>query len=173
MQQLDRDRVSILVQASPEDLYAVVSDVTRTPEFSPAVVSCRWLDGATGPVVGARFEAVNTTEAGKTWKNRPVVITAEPGREFAFSRTEPFAGTLVWRYRFEPEDDGTRVTESYEVTRPISRVGWFVIERIFRAGDVEAGLRAGMRETLERLRATAERGTPRAPGAGSLAPRPG
>jgi Polyketide cyclase / dehydrase and lipid transport len=156
MQQLERDEVSLLIQAPAEQVYALVADVTRTPEFSPAVVRCTWLDGATGPVVGARFEAVNTTEGGKTWKNRPVVTAAVPGREFAFSRTEPFAGTLVWRYRFVPEDGGTRVTESYEVTRTITRLGWFIIERIFRAGDVRAGLRAGMRTTLERLRETAE-----------------
>ena len=49
------------------------------------------------------------------WHNTPIVMAAEPGREFAFARTERFAGTLVWRYRFEPEGTGTRVTESYEI----------------------------------------------------------
>lgn len=167
MQHLDRDEISMLIQAPAEELYALVSDVTRTPELSPAVVRCTWLDGATGPAVGARFEAVNSTEAGKTWKNRPVVTAARPGLEFAFSRTEPFAGTLLWRYTFAPEGDGTRVTESYEVTRPVTRLGWFIIERIFKAGDVPAGLRAGMTTTLERLRATAENSaSPRTTGAG-------
>jgi hypothetical protein len=156
VQHLNRDEVSLVIQAPAEQIYALVADVTRTPEFSPAVVRCTWLDGATGPAVGARFEAVNTTQAGKTWKNRPVITAAVPGREFAFSRTEPFAGTLLWRYTFVPKDGGTAVTESYEVTRPVTRLGWFIIERIFKAGDVPAGLRAGMQTTLERLRATAE-----------------
>ena len=156
MQHLNRDEVSLLIQAPAEEIYALVADVTRTPEFSPAVVRCTWLDGATGPAVGARFQAVNTTEAGKTWKNRPVVTAAIPGREFAFSRTEPFAGTLLWRYTFVPQNGGTQVTESYEVTKPVTRLGWFIIERIFKAGDVPAGLRAGMQTTLERLRAAAE-----------------
>ena len=52
MQTLDRDEVSTVVPAPPEQVYALVADVTRTPEFSPEVVSCRWLDGATGPAVG-------------------------------------------------------------------------------------------------------------------------
>src|SRR5215216_5919219 len=126
MQTLDRDEVNTTIAAPPEVVYELVADVTRTPDFSPEVVSCRWLDGATGPAVGARFEAVNSAgTAGKTWMNRPVVTTAEPGREFAFSRTERFAGTLTWRYRFEPIDGGTRVIESYEVRRPVSRLGWF------------------------------------------------
>ncbi|TFV62150.1 UNVERIFIED_ORG: SRPBCC family protein [Bacillus sp. AZ43] len=155
MQTLDRDELSTVVAAPPPEVYALVADVTRTPEFSPDVVRCRWLDGAAGPAVGARFEAVNRNQHGKTWRNRPVVVAAEPGREFAFARTEPFAGTIVWRYRFEPVDGGTRVTETYEVVRPITRIGWFVIEKVFRAGDRRAALRAGMEATLQRLEATA------------------
>jgi hypothetical protein len=156
MQTLDRDEVSTVVAAPPEDVYALVADVTRTPEFSPEVVRCTWLDGATGPAVGARFEAVNASGAGKTWKNRPVVTVADPGREFAFRRTEPFAGSIAWRYRFEPVEQGTRVVESYEVERPVTRLGWLVIERVFRGGDRREALRAGMRTTLERLRVAAE-----------------
>ena len=95
---------------------------------------------------------MNTAGPGESWKNRPVVTVADPGREFAFTRTEPFAGTIVWRYRFEPVEGGTRVIESYEVERPVSRVGWFVIERIFRGGNRREVLRDGMRTTLERLR---------------------
>jgi hypothetical protein len=156
MQTLDRDEVSAVVATRPEDVYALVADVTRMPEFSPEVVSCRWLGNADGPAVGARFEAVNASTAGKRWKNRPVVTVAEPGREFAFSRSEPFAGTIVWRYRFEPEGEGTRVVESYEVERPVSRLGWLVIERIFQGGNRREALRAGMRTTLDRIRAAAE-----------------
>jgi hypothetical protein len=156
MQTLDRDEVSAVVDAPPEDVYALVADVTRMPEFSPEVVGCRWLDGAAGPAVGARFEAVNRSAAGKTWKNRPVVTAADPGREFAFTRTEPLAGTIAWRYRFEPDGEGTRVLESYEVERPVTRLGWFVIEKVFRGGDRRQVLREGMRTTLERLRTAAE-----------------
>jgi hypothetical protein len=158
MQMLDRDEVSAVVDAGPETVYALVADVTRTPDFSPEVVSCRWLDGATGPAVGARFEAVNSASGSRAWKNRPVVTVADPGREFAFSRTEPLAGTIVWRYRFEPAGDGTRVVESYEVERPVTRLGWLLIEKVYGGRDRRAALRSGMRTTLERLRAAAEAG---------------
>ncbi|WP_040339789.1 SRPBCC family protein [Candidatus Blastococcus massiliensis] len=166
MQTLDRDELSTVVAAAPDEVYALVADVTRTPEFSPDIVSCRWLDGAEGPALGARFEAVNRNEHGKTWRNRPVVVAAEPGREFAFARTEPFAGTIAWRYRFEPVDGGTRVTESYEVVRPLTRIGWFVIEKVFRGGDRRTLLREGMQTTLERLRSTAEAASTPGPGPG-------
>ena len=156
MQTLDRDEVSTVLAARPEDVYALVADVPRTPEFSPEVSSVRWLDGATGPAVGARFESVNTAVNGRTWKNRPVITVAEPGREFAFTRTEPFAGTITWRYRLEPVEEGTRVTESYTVERPVSRLGWLVIERRFAGTDRRTALREGMRTTLERLRSALE-----------------
>ena len=159
MQRLDHDRVSAYVDAPPDQVYALVADVTRTPELSPEILRCTWLDGATGPAVGARFEAVNKVARGPAWKNRPVVTAAEPGREFAFARTERLVGTLEWRYRFAPEGSGTRVTESYEVTRPISRAGWVVI-RLFGSRDRRAELRAGMETTLRRL-AEAAAGRPR------------
>ena len=161
MQSLDQDTVEIVVAAPPDRVYDLVADVTRTPELSPEIVSVRWLGEATGPAVGARFEATNVSSGGKTWRNRPVVTVAERGREFAFSRTEPFSGTVAWRYRFEPVDGGTRVVESYEVERPVTRLGWFVIEKVFRSGNRREELRAGMRTTLERLRALVEAEPPR------------
>jgi hypothetical protein len=157
VQTLDRDEVSTVIAARPEEVYDLVSDVTRTPEFSPEVTSVRWLDGATGPTVGARFESVNTAANGRSWKNRPVVTVADPGREFAFTRREPFSGTLTWRYRLQPVDGGTQVTESYTVERPVTRLGWLVIERIFAGTDRRTALREGMRTTLERLRLALER----------------
>ena len=160
MQSLDRDEVTVHVAASPAAVYAVVSDVTRTPELSPEIRSVRWLDGASGPVVGARFEAVNVAgPRGRSWRNRPVVTEAEPGRVFAFARSEPFAGTVEWSYRLTERDGGTDVTEAYEVTRPITRVGWFVIERLYGGTDRRGDLRRGMEQTLDRLRTLVERGT--------------
>ena len=115
MQTLDRDSVSIHIDATPDDVYAIVSDVTRTPELSPEILSCTWLDGATGPAVGARFKAINKVPHRPSWPNKPVVTVVEPGRTFAFSRTERFGGTVVWTYRFEPDGPGAKGTRSYAV----------------------------------------------------------
>jgi hypothetical protein len=157
MQTLDHDEVTVQVDAPPDVVYALVADVTRTPDFSPEVIACRWLDGASGPAVGVRFEAVNKVPRRPPWRNRPVIIAAEPGREFAFSRTERFAGTVVWRYRFERERTGTLVTEAYEVTQPLTRVGWFIIGTLYRRHNRRSDLKIGMKATLERLKAAAER----------------
>ena len=58
-QELTTDTVERYIEASPEALYDLIADVTRTPERTPDIVRCEWLDGATGPAVGARFKAIN------------------------------------------------------------------------------------------------------------------
>lgn len=155
-QKLTTDSVEMSIAATPESLYAIVSDVTRTPELSPEVVKCSWIKGATGPVVGARFRAINNAGRGPKWPNTPVVVTADPGRAFAFARTEPFAGTVEWRYTFEGEGSGTRVTESYAVTKDLTVVGWFIIGTLYGLKDRRGDLRRGMEETLHRLAKLAE-----------------
>jgi hypothetical protein len=155
-QELTNDSVTRYIEASPEALYDVIADVTRTPELSPEVVACEWIDGATAPEVGARFRAKNHAGRGPDWHNTPVVTIAERGREFAFSRTEKAAGTIVWTYEFTPEGSGTRVTESYQVTRPVQLFGWFVIGVLYGNKDRRGDLRRGMTQTLHRLAALTE-----------------
>ena len=162
-QELTTDRVERYIEAPPEALYDVIADITRTPELSPEIISAEWIDGATGPAVGARFRARNKTGRGPSWHNEPVVTAADRGRAFAFSRTEKGAGTIVWTYRFTPEGTGTRVTESYEVTSPVQLFGWFVIGVLYGNKDRRSDLRRGMTTTLERLAALTEHPDP--PGA--------
>lgn len=157
MQTLGRAEDSIHVEAPPRTVYDLVADVTRTPEYSPEVDEVVWLDDG-GPRVGARFRARNRVppDSRFPWHNTPIVMAAEPGREFAFARTERFAGTLVWRYRFEPEGTGTRVTESYEIARPVGRIGWFIIGTLGRDRDRMTTMREGLHESLQRLKRVAE-----------------
>ena len=155
-QDLDRDAVSMRMDASPEAVYDLVADITRTPELSPEVVSCTWLDGATTAAVGARFKARNKVQRGPSWSNKPVVTVADRGREFAFTRTEVGGGTMRWSYLLEPDGDGTLVTESYELERPMTAFMWFVIGVVCGRTDRRSDLRQGMQQTLERVRAVVE-----------------
>jgi uncharacterized protein YndB with AHSA1/START domain len=157
-QDIDHDSVQAHIAAPAEQVYELVADVTRMPEFSPEILDCHWVDGADGPAVGARFRARNKVPGRPSWTNKPVVTDMVPGRSFAFARTEKFAGTVEWTYRFEPDADGagTTVTESYTVTRPLSAVGWFIIGTLFGRKDRRTDMRSGMEQTLERMRAVAE-----------------
>jgi hypothetical protein len=100
---------SVVVRSSPEALYDLVSDVTRTGEWSPVCISCWWDEGQSAQV-GSWFTGRNEVP-GRTWESRSQVVVADRGREFAWL----VGGKLVrWGYVFEPVDGGTRVTESWE-----------------------------------------------------------
>jgi hypothetical protein len=100
---------SISVAVPPDKLYALVSDVTRMGEWSPICKACWWDEGA-GPQVGAWFTGRNQTPE-RTWETRSQVVAADPGREFAW---EVNNGWVHWGYTFEPDDEGTRLTETWE-----------------------------------------------------------
>jgi hypothetical protein len=154
MNRLDHDEVRQLIDADPGALYDIVSNVTRTPEWSPEVVSCSWLDDATGPAVGARFQARNKRRW-FSWSNKPVVDVADRAREFAFTRTERGGGSIRWSYRFEPGDAGTTVVLSYDVLRKVP-VGLHMILRVlFGVRDLGADLHENMGTSLTRLAALA------------------
>jgi hypothetical protein len=156
-QDLTTETVDRYIEAPPEALYGIIADVTRTPEYTPDIVRVEWLDGATGPAVGARFKAINTAGKGPKWSNKPVITVLEPNREIAWERTEKGGGTLEWRYRFEPEGTGTRVTESYRVVAPLNLFGWFLIGTVFGLKDRKSDLRNSMLRTLDRLAEMTER----------------
>ena len=101
-----RHHDSIRVDVTPEQLWDLVSDITRTGEWSPICKSCWWVEGD-GPVVGARFVGHNETPD-RTWETTSTVTEAERGVEFGWQVGEAF---VHWRYTFEPEDGGTRLTE--------------------------------------------------------------
>ena len=100
---------SIVIARPPEDLYDMVSDVTRMGEWSPICKACWWDDGDTARV-GAKFTGRNELPE-RTWETRSEVVAADRGREFAF--VVESTGTR-WGYSFAPVDGGTRVTEAWE-----------------------------------------------------------
>lgn len=148
------DEASVEVAAPPERVWALVSDVTRMGEWSPACHACEWLGEVQAPHVGARFVGHNKLN-GARWSRECVVTAAEPGREFAFTTTFGGDEQTKWRYTFEPTSSGTRVVERYEVA---SLPTWIKLIRLV-PGMPKKSLRDGQRSmtvTLERLKAAAE-----------------
>jgi uncharacterized protein YndB with AHSA1/START domain len=148
-------QVTVHIDAPPERVYDLVSDVTQMGRWSPECVQCEWRDGATGPVVGARFRGANRRGLVR-WSTTAEVTAAQPGREFAFVTKQRDREMTRWRYVFSPGGGGTDVTESYESVFVPGFVR--VAERLF-VRNREAQLDDGMRSTLERLKAAAEAGT--------------
>ncbi len=102
---------SLDIAASPEALYDLVSDVTRTGEWSPVCRSCWWDDEAEAGRVGAWFHGRNETPD-RTWETRSQVSVADRGSEFAWI----VGGDLVrWQFVMTPTGTGgeTTLTESW------------------------------------------------------------
>jgi uncharacterized protein YndB with AHSA1/START domain len=148
-----RDSVTVQMQASPEQVWALVSDVTRTGEFSPETFECEWLDGATGPEVGARFRGhVNRNNSGVKYWTVCTVVESVPGQAFAFTVGAGNRVINTWRYDLAPVDGGTAVTESFALDQNVlTSLYWKVAGT--RRGKTN---RDGMRTTLERIKAVVE-----------------
>ena len=153
MQQGTRAEAHVHIDAPPETVYGVVSDVTRMGEWSPETVKCEWLDGAAGPAVGARFKGSNQRGLAR-WSTKPKVVAADPGREFAFD----IESDIRWTYRFEGDGTGTRVTESFEMLRDLRWYYAFFERWVMRIKDRRADLERGMTVTLERIKRVIESG---------------
>ena len=150
------DEVSIDIAAPAERVYDLMSDITRMGDWSPECRRCAWTGGASGPAVGARFKARNKGRRGPSWFNKPTVTAADPARQFAFNRHGPGIGSYTWRYVLEPTDGGTRLTESFDVERPLPKAMSWLTEKWVGSPDRDADLHEGMEITLSRIKAAAE-----------------
>jgi hypothetical protein len=101
---------SIHVGAAPQVVWDVVSDVTRTGEWSPICTRCEWDEGD-GPRVGAHFTGFNV-KPDREWQTRSEVVAADPGRRFAWAVA---GGLVTWGFEMVPDDGGgTRLTETWD-----------------------------------------------------------
>lgn len=147
------DEVTVQIEAPPEQVWALVSDVTRIGEFSPETVAGRWTGGSTGPEVGATFAGkVVRNGVGPTYWAPCRVTRSEPSRRFEFAVGTTSRTINSWGYRLQPSGTGTQVTEYYrlEPTWPV-RLYWALLGRLRSRTN-----RRGMATTLERMRQVLE-----------------
>ena len=142
--------VSHLIAASPDAVYALVTDLPRMGEWSPENTGGRWVKPATGAAVGAKFRGTN--RSGKVqWSTIATVVVAQPGREFAFDVGAGGMGVARWGYRLEAVDGGTKVTEYWDDHRNavMKKITGFVLRKPDRRSYNEMS----MRRTLEGMAA--------------------
>jgi uncharacterized protein YndB with AHSA1/START domain len=149
----DQVSVSREITAPAEQVWAMVSDVTRMGEWSPENEGAVWLGGATSAQAGAKFRGTNRIGKRK-WKTLATVTEVEPGRRFSFRVSATVIKVADWSYEVEPTATGCRVTETWIEQRP----GWFkpLTQLVTGVSDRPATNRAGMEQTLERVAAAAE-----------------
>lgn len=143
---------TVQIDASPERVYAMVSDLPRMPEWSPECTAVSWRGGATGPALGARFIGSNQ-HSWKRWRSEGEVTGYDPGHYFAFAISFGPVPIALWEYRLEPgPDGGCRLTEQFTDRRPtpVRMLGNRLI------GERNELNRRGIETTLANLKDAAE-----------------
>lgn len=163
----DELRISRDIAASPEEAYAVISDVTRMGEWSEECYACAWHEGFDGPELGATFDGHNRHDDHQ-WTTQGRIIEAEPGRSFAFECSMHGYHFSTWGYRIEPIPGGCRITEWSEDLRPESALEYS--KQLSGIDDRAARNRQTMAGTLDRLAAALERDLPQQMGADAAQP---
>jgi uncharacterized protein YndB with AHSA1/START domain len=146
--------VSVWMAAPPDEVWALVSDVTRIGEFSPETFEARWTRGSTVPEEGAWFAGhVRRNGVGPTYWSLCRVTRCVPEELFEFSVGARSLTINNWGYRLEPRDGGTLVTEYFRLEPAFYLRLYWLLLGVLRGRTNERG----MRTTLERMKAVAER----------------
>jgi hypothetical protein len=143
--------VSAVVAAEPARVYQMVSDLPRMGEWSPENDGGKWVKGANGPSVGAKFQGANHLGK-KKWKTLSIVTVADPGREFGFDVKAAGAKVAGWGFALEAVDGGTKVTHYWDDHR--NAVIAKLTGMALGVNDRAAHNRANMEQTLSRLAAS-------------------
>jgi uncharacterized protein YndB with AHSA1/START domain len=107
--------VQILIEARPERVWGLVSDIALMAELSPELQEVAWLDGATGPAVGGRFTGRNAHPAMGEWETVSTVTECDPPHRFAWAVGDPAHPSATWRFTVTPDGDGTRLEQWYQM----------------------------------------------------------
>ena len=150
-----RGEVTVHMNAQPEKVWDLVTDVTRIGEFSPETFDGKWVQGATGPAVGARFKGhVKRNQKGPTYWTECKVTVYEPNRAFEYDvvmRGDRPVNT--WGYRLaQSNGGGTDVTEYFRLAENVgTKIYWALLGRLRgKTND------RNMRTTLERMKKVVE-----------------
>jgi hypothetical protein len=147
------DSVTVQVNADPMTCWNIASDVTRIGELSPETFEAEWLDGATGPAVGAKFRGhVKRNQRGPTYWTTCRVTQCDPGKVFEFVVVNAGRDVNTWGYTFEVANGVTAATEYFRLAPSLPlKIYWALLG--WARGKTN---RAGMTQTLNRLKAIAE-----------------
>ncbi|GAB91364.1 SRPBCC family protein [Gordonia rhizosphera] len=99
--------VDTWVDAPPEVVWGVVSDVTVMPEMSDELATASWTDPTTPPGVGSTFVGTSKHDALGEWSTTSHVVEWDPPRRFAWAVEDADTPSSLWRFTLDAKDGGT------------------------------------------------------------------
>jgi uncharacterized protein YndB with AHSA1/START domain len=145
--------VSRDIAASPEAVFAALTNVTRMGEWSPETHRAEWNEGFDGPAVGATFTGHNRFGENE-WSTEATIVELVENERFFFDCAVGDFVFSSWGYTIEPTDAGCRVTEYSQNLIPEEMRE--VSSSISGVDDRTVHNRATMTTTLDRLAAAIE-----------------
>jgi uncharacterized protein YndB with AHSA1/START domain len=147
-------RAETVIAAPPERVWQLLTDFDRMPEWSPELVKMVPLKPG-GLRLGQWYLGINKRKAA-IWPTRSVVAQLEPGRVVAWDTRSSGAR---WIWELEPAGDGsTRVVHRRPVPGKITALSKVYAPLALGGNESHADeLEAGMQQTVNRLKAAAER----------------
>lgn len=151
--------VEMYIAAAPQHVWSLATDLVLMGQWSPEYQGGEWLDGATGPLVGARFKGRNKRQE-REWESVSTITAAEPGKVFAWAVSDPKNPAASWRLTMAPEGSGTRVVHHVTMGPGPSGLTAAIAQRPEREEAIVAARvtehRRNMQATLEGLKKAAE-----------------
>ena len=100
-----------VIAAAPDTIWSVVTDITFPGRHSDEFRGAEWLDGATGPAIGARFEGRNGNDTMGEWTTVSTVTACREPSEFAWAVEDPADPIAEWGFRLSVVEGGTLVEQ--------------------------------------------------------------
>ncbi len=102
---------SIVVDATPAELWPLVTDIDLPARFSDEFQGGEWLDGATEAALGARFRGTNENPRVGRWQVICTVVEFEHERAFGWVVNDLDAPAAAWRFTLKQVGEGTRLAQ--------------------------------------------------------------
>lgn len=145
-------KVQVIADAPIESVWQVIADPTRTGEWSHECHHVTWLDGATTAAPGARFRG-RSRSGWLRWSRTCEVLAVHAPHQIAWRtiHTPLFVDSTDWRIILEPAGTGTRITQTFQITKCPRWWEW-IVSRV-NPRHIDRG--AALTEDLHRLGAVA------------------
>ena len=142
---------SIDIAASPETVYATITDLPAMGRLSPENTGGEWMGTATGPGIGAKFKGTNRRDNDR-WSTTARITRYEPPTSFVFEVTFGPFRVAHWGYEIQATPGGCRVVESWKDRRN------GLVRRSDKKKDFDRAefTKESIRTTLERLKSMCE-----------------
>jgi uncharacterized protein YndB with AHSA1/START domain len=100
----------IYIEAPPERVWRLVSDIFLLPGLSAELQEVAWLGEVAGPAVGQRFTGRNANAALGSWETVSTVVECDEPRCFAWVVGDPGHPSTTWRFSLRPAGAGPEMT---------------------------------------------------------------